>query len=207
MLQPAPRAWLPAEWQISWRMCVRLVEWEQECFGVYMPIFPFLIPVCILPQCSLCFIITHSQAACSPHFPLTHSWTHPLHSTPAVKGTLSVFLPSPWGHIHTMCHLTHSPYTKDQTSLSPFPTLVHSLKNTLLNLPGNVGSHAAFWSIQVAKCLCHLNCESGNICCKITTHSFSQNSETVSFSVWKHLTSVPPPASTVWMCVPPCADS
>lgn len=106
----------------------------------------------------LCVFITHSQAPHSTHFAHKH-----IHSAPAVRGTLSVFLPSPWGHKHTtprVCHFTQPSHTEDSHSAS------FLLKNTPSVLQGAVGSHAVYWlTHKQFNAYVIATCESRDICC------------------------------------------
>lgn len=119
-----------------------------------------LIPVCILPQCPPCVFITHSQAPCSTHLLLTHSRTHPLHS-------------SSEGNFICISNLTLRTQTQHMSPLSQIPPtqrvtlpLRFILLKTLLFLLGIIGSHAVYWlTHKQLNAYVIQTFESGNIFC------------------------------------------
>lgn len=157
MLQPAPCAWPCAEWWISRRMCVR---WQtvHEFLHTYADVHLNSCVHLVLVS-SLCFY--HTQpGSIQQHISLWHTKEH-IHSTPAERGTLSVFRPQPEDtNTPHVCHLAEPPPTHRTHSVSfsfnpPAPGAGwHRLPNVYV-----------IWT-----------CERRNICCSNRFHFISTTS-------------------------------
>lgn len=175
MLQPAPCVWLYAEWQISKRMCVRLQVWwtvsESKSVSVHICqcTFSFLHASC---HSVLSVFLSHTaRHRSSTHSPLTHSWTHPLHSSS--KGELYLYSYRHPEDTHT--HITRLPFHTALLhrihTLSLFFTL---LKKHSFNPPPPVGSLASYWlTHKQLTAYVFRTCASRNICCCNRFHFIS----------------------------------